>query len=69
MNINNSAQNMNNNKMFSERIGDWNCFHCNNLNFAFRTVCNRCQLSKEESDAFLMKFQMNNINNSNEGTN
>ena len=64
MSMNSGAQNMNNknNKMFSERIGDWNCFHCNNLNFAFRTVCNRCQLSKEESDAFLMKFQMNNIN-------
>lgn len=73
MNIMNSAQNINNknnknNKLFSERIGDWTCFHCNNLNFAFRTVCNRCQLSKEESDAFLMKFQMNNIN-SNEGEN
>ena len=24
------------------RIGDWICLFCNNLNFAFRKICNRC---------------------------
>ena len=37
----------NSNMKFSERIGDWVCFSCGNLNFAFRTVCNRCQLPKQ----------------------
>lgn len=26
--------------------GDWNCSNCNNLNFAFRSYCNRCLCSK-----------------------
>lgn len=38
-----------NNSKFIERIGDWICINCDNLNFAFRTICNRCQLSKSES--------------------
>ena len=25
------------------REGDWRCGQCNNINFAFRTQCNRCQ--------------------------
>jgi ABC-type proline/glycine betaine transport system permease subunit len=37
----------NNNMKFSERIGDWVCYNCDNLNFAFRIVCNRCQLPKQ----------------------
>ena len=27
---------------------DWSCPNCNNINYAFRLVCNRCQMSKEE---------------------
>ena len=27
----------------SFRAGDWVCLRCSNLNFAFRTECNRCQ--------------------------
>lgn len=34
------------NKIFAERTGDWICNSCKNLNFAFRVVCNRCQLPK-----------------------
>ena len=41
------SNNNNNNMKFSERIGDWVCYNCDNLNFAFRTVCNRCQLPKQ----------------------
>lgn len=38
-------------KPFAEREGDWICSDCRNLNFAFRTQCNRCKKTKEESDA------------------
>jgi hypothetical protein len=37
-------------KPFIEREGDWVCTNCKNLNFSFRAECNRCQLSKLESD-------------------
>ena len=47
-------------KHFSERIGDWTCFSCKNLNFTFRNVCNRCKLPKERSN--LLSKQFNNIN-------
>ena len=33
-------------KPFDKRKGDWLCPDCHNLNFAFRIVCNRCQLPK-----------------------
>ena len=33
-------------KPFDKRKGDWNCPKCNNLNFSFRTVCNRCKIPK-----------------------
>ena len=33
-------------KPFDKRKGDWLCPNCHNLNFAFRIICNRCQLSK-----------------------
>lgn len=26
--------------------GDWFCTKCNNMNFAFRTICNRCHMQK-----------------------
>ena len=47
-------------KHFSERIGDWICFSCKNLNFAFRKLCNRCHLPKETSESLFQQF--NNIN-------
>ena len=34
-------------KHFEVRLGDWKCIKCNNLNFSFRTICNRCGLPKE----------------------
>ena len=36
-------------KYFRERIGDWVCYRCNNLNFSFRTICNRCNIDKTAS--------------------
>jgi len=32
--------------------GDWNCPKCQNLNFSFRDKCNKCQHTKEYSNAF-----------------
>jgi hypothetical protein len=36
-------------KMLKERVGDWVCLNCNNLNFRFREICNRCDMHKLES--------------------
>lgn len=36
-------------KYFKERVGDWVCYRCNNLNFSFRTICNRCKIAKSTS--------------------
>ena len=35
-------------KSIKERKGDWFCKLCQNLNFSFRTQCNRCKTAKEE---------------------
>ena len=32
------------------RQGDWVCWSCKNLNFAFRNECNICKISKEWSE-------------------
>lgn len=37
-------------KRYVGREGDWICHKCNNLNFSFRNVCNRCGISKTEND-------------------
>lgn len=44
----------------AERAGDWVCVKCKNNNFSFRVVCNRCQLSKTESEK-LFELHMNNL--------
>jgi len=36
-------------KKFCERVGDWVCIICKNLNFKFRVACNRCKCPKENS--------------------
>ena len=33
-----------NKKHLKERVGDWLCLSCRNVNFAFRQQCNRCKL-------------------------
>lgn len=42
-------------KKFVERKGDWRCSKCNNINFAFRNKCNKCQIEREESEKYLAK--------------
>lgn len=49
-------------KPFEIREGDWTCMECNNLNFAFRTKCNRCGLSKDASINKCYEVQKNIIN-------
>ena len=35
--------------MFSDPNGqDWVCINCNNLNFSFRKMCNRCKVQSRE---------------------
>ena len=59
---NSILHNNNKQKQFSERLGDWICFNCKNLNFSFRKFCNRCQLSKEESNNSFIQFILYNNN-------
>ena len=37
-------------KKYVEKEGDWPCYKCKNINFAFRDKCNKCYLSKEDSE-------------------
>ena len=63
-NLNNN--NFNNKKTFIEKPGDWICNNCQNLNFSFRTNCNRCHMPKSENQKSNQNFQMNGyINNMN----
>ena len=56
-------------KKFIERKGDWRCSKCKNINFSFRDKCNKCQMTKEESENYfvtlgknLFKLDINSIN-------
>jgi hypothetical protein len=35
---------------FRDKKKDWVCTFCNNLNYSFRTKCNRCKVNKEVSE-------------------
>ena len=35
---------------FRDQKKDWVCTFCNNLNYSFRTMCNRCKVNKEVSE-------------------
>ena len=61
--INNNIENtkIKKTKPFIGRSGDWICGNCRNLNFAFRMMCNRCNLSKCESQKIIFE-QIENQN-------
>ena len=48
--IHNERKKKKKNREFVEREGDWPCYQCKNINFAFRNKCNKCQMTKEESE-------------------
>lgn len=52
----NSEESKKKKKPFVERAGDWACIKCKNMNFSFRMVCNRCQLSRIESDLLFNQY-------------
>jgi len=61
----NNNQENDNRKTFNERPGDWICYNCQNLNFTFRTNCNRCHISKIQNqklihDLEMQRYMMNN---------
>ena len=64
VNMNNNPGNDKKKKQFTERLGDWVCMKCRNLNFSFRVICNRCQLPKSESEIRYLEH-MNNLSNLN----
>ena len=47
---NNNLFLFNNLNCYRDQKNDWVCAFCNNLNFSFRTKCNRCKVNKEESE-------------------
>ena len=50
---------------FTERTGDWICKNCRNLNFAFRSECNRCKLPKKDAFEIPKNKDINAINENN----
>jgi hypothetical protein len=57
----NNCNNLNHKKnTLKIKLGDWFCFFCQNLNFSFRTNCNRCGISKELSEYKKMQIQIMN---------
>ena len=55
---NENKDNLKSKKQFKERPGDWVCFNCKNLNFIFRTNCNRCNLSRIENQKLLENLEL-----------
>ena len=57
--VNNEIKERNNKK------GDWICLNCRNLNYSFRTICNRCKIPKINTfingQNILKRKEINNI--------
>ena len=48
----------------TERVGDWVCLNCNNLNFSFRNICNRCDMDRIDIGKTIMSQQeLENVKN------
>ena len=61
------AKKIKQNNTKNHRAGDWVCLLCNNLNYSFRNVCNRCQIQSKKQNLLqalmLLNDQNSNINN------
>lgn len=44
-------------QIVNERVGDWVCIACENLNFSFRQVCNRCWRDKNDKACVVLMSQ------------
>ena len=52
-----------NEKEINNKKGDWICLNCRNLNYSFRTFCNRCKIPKINqfiNDTFILKNEEKN---------
>ena len=49
--------------------GDWICSNCNNLNYAFRLTCNRCQVVKHEQSQLSSLSNLSTISGMSNGGN
>ena len=49
----------------SNKKGDWICMNCKNLNYSFRTLCNRCKIPKISSylNTQILKKDSNKVQN------
>jgi len=46
----------------NHRAGDWVCLLCNNLNYSFRNVCNRCQVQTKKQNLLQALMLLNDHN-------
>lgn len=44
-----------------EKFGDWVCFKCRNINFSYRTNCNRCNIAKLVSTKIGLELEASRI--------
>lgn len=58
-----AASNQLNKKVtLTERVGDWVCLNCNNLNFSFRNMCNRCDMDRLDVGKTIMsQHELDNV--------
>ena len=64
--VDHKANNNNNDvKERNNKKGDWICINCRNLNYSFRTICNRCKIPKINtflnSQNIIKKKEINNL--------
>ena len=64
--VEHKANNNNNDgKERNNKKGDWICINCRNLNYSFRTICNRCKIPKINtflnSQNIIKRKEINNV--------
>ena len=59
---NHNKKEKNKKKKSFRKEGDWLCYKCKNINFAFRDKCNKCGMPVEESENLFIKVLENCLN-------